>query len=191
MENQSSLAGRSPGGELLALASLQMDCAYNLPNYKPLAHAYWTESVITAHENKLFRTALAILGSKTDAEDIVQDAFIKLFEKKQSFESPEHEAAWLIRVTVNLCKNRLRSHWWKRTVPLLDTYPAQNDSQLEIMQTILALPAKYRGVIHLFYYEGYSTKEIAEITAQSEAAVRQQLTRARRMLKNFLEGELE
>ena len=170
-------------------SSLQMDCVDTLPDYGPLAHAYWTDTVISTHENKLLRTALAILGSKADAEDVVQDAFIKLFEKQQNFESPAHEAAWLIRVTVNLCKNRLRSHWWKRTVPLLDTYPAQNDSQLEIMQSVLALPSKYRGVIHLFYYEGYSTKEIAEITQQSEAAVRQQLTRARRMLKDFLEGE--
>jgi len=147
------------------------------------------EAIIKKHQNKLYRTALAILGSKADAEDVVQDAFIKLFEKQQDFESSEHEAAWLIRVTVNLCKNRLRSHWWRRTVPLLDTYPAKNESQLSLVQAIMALPSKYRGVIHLFYYEGYSTKEIAEITTQNESAVRQQLTRARRKLKDFLETE--
>ena len=166
-----------------------IDYIDNLPNNDLLARAYWTEAIITKHENKLFRTALAIMGSKADAEDVVQDAFIKLFEKQYNFESAEHEAAWLIRVTVNLCKNRLRSHWWKRTVPLLDTYPAQNDDQLEMMQIVLSLPSKYRGVIHLFYYEGYSTKEIAEITEQKESTVRAQLTRARQLLKNILEGE--
>ncbi|MCL2404990.1 MAG: RNA polymerase sigma factor [Defluviitaleaceae bacterium] len=153
---------------------------------EPLAHASWMEAVIKKHQNKLYRTALAIMGTKADAEDIVQDAFIKLFEKQQEFESADHEAAWLIRVTVNLCKNRLRSYWWRRTVPLLDTYPAKTDGQLGIVQAIMALPSKYRGIIHLYYYEGYSTKEIAEITSQKESAVRQQLTRARRKLKDFL-----
>ena len=147
------------------------------------------EEIIKRHENKLFRTAIAIMGGKADAEDIVQDVFIKLFEKNPGFESPEHEAAWLIRVTVNLCKSRLRSSWWKKTVPLLESYPAETGRQQSIMQTVLSLPSKYRIVIHLFYYEGYSTKEIADITTQKESAVRQQLTRARRMLKDFLEGE--
>ena len=170
-------------------SSRPVDCTDFPPNSERLARAYWVEAIIKKHENKLFRTALAIMGNKADAEDIVHDAFIKLFERQQDFASAEHEAAWLIKVTVNLCKNRLRSHWWKRTVPLLDTYPAQNDSQHDIMQSILALPSKYRMAIHLFYYEGYSTKEIAEITTQKESTVRQQLTRARRMLKDLLEGE--
>jgi len=129
------------------------------------------------------------MGGKADAEDIVQDAFVKLFEKQQDFESPEHEVAWLIRVTVNLCKNRLRSSWWQRTVPLLESHPAKDNNQHGIIQAIMALPSKYRVAIHLFYYEGYTTKEIAEITTQSEAAVRQQLTRARRKLKDFLDEE--
>ena len=164
-----------------------VDCADSLN--KTLAHASGMEATIKTHQNKLYRTALAIIGSKAEAEDVVQDAFIKLFEKQPSFQSREHEAAWLIRVTVNLCKNRLRSHWWKRTVPLLDTYPAAGDSQHGLVQAIMRLPSKYRGAIHLFYYEGYSTKEIADITAQKESTVRQQLTRARRMLKDFLKGE--
>lgn len=149
----------------------------------------WMEEIVKRNENKLFRAAIAIMGGKADAEDIVQDVFIKLLEKHPHFESPEHEAAWLIRVTVNLCKSRLRSHWWKKTVPLLDSYPARTDEQQDIMQTVLSLPSKYRTVIHLFYYEGYSTKEIAEITKQKTSTVREQLTRARRMLKAFLEGE--
>jgi RNA polymerase sigma-70 factor (ECF subfamily) len=149
----------------------------------------WMEEIIKQNEDKMFRTALAILGGKADAEDVVQDVFIKLFEKQPHFESPEHETAWLIRATVNLCKNFLRSHWWKKTVPLLDTYPAQTDEQQSIIETVLSLSPKYRIVIHLFYYEGYSTKEIAEITEQKESTVREQLTRARRLLKNYLDGE--
>jgi RNA polymerase sigma-70 factor (ECF subfamily) len=147
------------------------------------------EEIVKRYQDKLFRTAIAIMGCKADAEDIVQDAFIKLFEKNPEFKSAEHETAWLMRVTVNLCKNRLRSHWWKKTVPLLDDYPAETDEQQALMETVLSLPSKYRIVIHLFYYEGFSTKEIAGITELNESAVRQQLTRARRMLKDFLEGE--
>ena len=149
----------------------------------------WVEEIVKRNEDKLFRTALAITGGRTDAEDIVQDVFVKLFEKQPHFESSEHETAWLIRVTVNLCKNTLRSHRWKKTVPLLESYPAQTNEQQEILQTVLSLPSKYRIVIHLFYYEGYSTKEIAEITEQKESTVRERLTRARRILKNYLEGE--
>jgi len=147
------------------------------------------DEVVKMHADRLLRTAVAVTGSKTDAEDIVQDVFVKLFEKQLKFESPVHETAWLIRVTVNLAKNCLRSSWRKKTVPLLDIYPTQNDEQCRIIETVLKLPSKYRTVIHLFYYEGYSTKEIAEITEQNESAVRQHLTRARRKLKDFLEED--
>ena len=149
----------------------------------------WMEETVKRNEDTMFRAAVAIMGNKADAEDIVQDVFLKMFEKQPRLESPEHETAWLIRVTANLCKSRLRSHWRKTTIPLLDAYPAQTGSQHEIMETILSLPPKYRTVIHLFYFEGYTTKEIADITNQKEPAVRKQLARARLMLKNFLEGE--
>lgn len=149
----------------------------------------WMEEIVRRNEDKLLRTAIAILGGRADAEDIVQDAFVKLFEKPPHFESRDHETAWLIRVTVNLCKNFLRSHWWKKTVPLLDTYPAQTNEQHDLMQTILSLPSKYRTVVHLHYYEGYKTREIAEITNQKESTVREQLTRARRMLMNVLKED--
>ena len=151
--------------------------------------ADWIEEITKRNENRMFRAALAITGSRSDAEDIVQDAFLKLFEKQPHFESPEHETAWMIRVTVNLCKNRLRSHWWRKTEPLLEDYPAQTDEQQSIIETVLALPSKYRTVIHLFYYEGYKAREIAEITEQKESTIREQLTRARRMLKRYLEDE--
>jgi len=149
----------------------------------------WIEELVKKHGDRLYRAAIAIMGNKADAEDVVQDAFIKLCEKPPRFESADHELAWLIRVTVNLCKSRLRSSWWKTTMPLLESYPAQNDEEQDLMHLILALPSKYRIVIHLYYYEGYATKEIAEITEQKESTVRQLLTRARRKLKLSLEGE--
>ncbi|MDR0248334.1 MAG: sigma-70 family RNA polymerase sigma factor [Oscillospiraceae bacterium] len=149
----------------------------------------WAQETVLRNENKMFRSALAITGNRADAEDAVQDAFVKLFEKRPSFESSEHETAWLIRVTVNICKNLLRSPWRSKTAPLSDSYPARNEEQSDVLQAVLSLPAKYRAVIHLHYYEGYSTKEVAALTKQKESATREQLTRARRMLKKYLEGE--
>ena len=147
------------------------------------------EEIVKRYEDRLFRIAIAITGSKADAEDIVQDVFMKFFVKKPQFESPEHEAAWLVRVAVNESKSRLRSAWWKKTVPLLDDYTANNVEQNEVMRHVLALSPKYRTVIHLYYYEGYKSREIAELTGQKESTVREQLTRARRLLKGFIEGE--
>lgn len=147
------------------------------------------EEFVRKYESRVYRTAVAIMGNRADAEDIVQDAFIKVLEKRPEFESPEHEIAWLIRVTVNLCRSRLRSKWWKKTEPLLDSYPARSESEQQLMETILSLPAKYRIVLHLFYYEGYSTREIAEITEQKESTVRSLLTRARQKLGALLKEE--
>jgi RNA polymerase sigma-70 factor (ECF subfamily) len=145
------------------------------------------EQTVTQYQRKLFRTAIAILGVKADAEDIVQDVFIKLYEKQPQFASPEHEAAWLIRVTVNLSRNRLRSHWWRKTVPLLESYPAQTDEQQGLIEIISSLPSNQRTSIHLFYFEGYSVKEVAEMTGQKEAAVKKQLYRARQKLRNLID----
>lgn len=147
------------------------------------------EAVVTKHENRLYRTALAITGNMSDAEDLVQEAFLRVYEKAPKFESEEHEKAWLIRVTVNLCNSRLRSPWHKRIVPLLESYPASEPEQQELLEQIMILPPKYRTVIHLFYYEGYSIKGISELTGQKESTVRSHLTRARQKLKCILKED--
>lgn len=147
------------------------------------------EVVVIKHENRLYRTALAITGSISDAEDIVQEAFLRAYEKAPEFESEEHEKAWLIRVTVNLCNSRLRSPWRKRIVPLLESYPASEPEQHELLEQIITLSPKYRTVIHLFYYEGYSIKDISELTGQKESTVRSHLSRARQKLKSILKED--
>lgn len=147
------------------------------------------ERFVTKHENKLYRTALAVMGNVSDAEDVVQDTFLRAYEKAPEFESEEHEKAWLIRVTANLCKSRLRSPWHRRKEPLLDTYPASEPEQHELLEQIMTLPSKYRAVIHLFYYEGYSVHDISELTGQKESTVRSHLTRARQKLKSVLKED--
>jgi RNA polymerase sigma-70 factor (ECF subfamily) len=149
------------------------------------------EAIVTKHENRLYRTALAITGNMSDAEDIVQEAFLRAYERAPDFETEEHEKAWLIRVTVNLCNSRLRSPWRKRIIPFLDSYPTSEPEQHELLEQIMTLPTKYRTVIHLFYYERYSIKDISELTGQKESTVRSHLTRARQKLKSFLKEELK
>ena len=149
------------------------------------------ESLIQIHQNTLYRAALAILGDAHEAEDAVQDAFLRCLEKGPEFESPAHEKAWLLRVTVNGCKSRLRSPWRRRTAPLLDTYPASGPEEQSLMEAIGALPARDRAVLHLYYYEGYQTAEIAEMTSWREGTVRSRLTRARAKLGALLKGEMQ
>ncbi len=100
------------------------------------------EAFVKKHENRLYRTALAVTGNMSDAEDVVQEVFLRTYEKSPEFESEEHEKACLIRVTVNLCRSRLRSPWRKRTEPLLDSYPAAEPEQRELLESILVLPPK-------------------------------------------------
>lgn len=147
------------------------------------------ETLLLQYENTLYRAALAILGDAHEAEDAVQDAFLRCLEKDPDFESSAHEKAWLLRVTVNGCKSRLRSPWRRRTAPLLDTYPTAGPGEHSLMETIGALPPKDRTVLHLYYYEGYQTAEIAELTGWREGTVRSRLTRARAKLGALLKGD--
>ena len=144
------------------------------------------EETVRKYENTLYRSALAILGDAHEAQDAVQDAFVKYLEKTPEFESPEHEKAWLIRVTVNGCKSRLRSPWHRRRTALSEGLPAPAPEERTVLEAVLALPPRDRAAVHLYYYEGYSTPEISAMTGQSEGTVRSRLARARQKLRNLL-----
>lgn len=144
------------------------------------------DELVVKYENTLFRAALAILGDVQEAEDAVQDTFLRYLEKRTAFRDGEHERAWLLKVTANRCKSALRV--WKRrpTVELLDIYPAPDQGSRELVEAILALPANQRWAVHLHYYEGYSTEEIASILGQRPGTVRSHLSRARKALRIYL-----
>ena len=144
------------------------------------------ERLVTENENRLYRAALAILGSPQDAEDAVQDAFVKYLEKAPY--RLENPGAWLMRVLVNGCKSRLRLAW-RRVGPLPETLPAPGPEERQELEEIFALPPADRAVIHLFYYEGYGTVEIAHLTGQTPGAVRTRLSRARGKLRKLLEDQ--
>lgn len=141
------------------------------------------EALVTQNENRLYRAALAILGDPHEAEDAVQDAFVRYLEKAPGdLESPP---AWLMRVLVNGCKSRLRLAW-RRVGPLPETLPAPGPEEREELEELFSLPPEDRAVIHLHYYEGFSTGEIAQMLGQRPGTVRSRLFRARERLRKLL-----
>ena len=143
------------------------------------------EFLVNTYEDALYRAALAILGDRCEAEDAVQDAFLRCWEKAPEFETPEHARAWLLRVLVNGCKSRLRLAW-RRVGPLPETLPAPGPEEREELEELFSLPPEDRAVIHLHYYEGYSTEEIAGLLSCRPGTVRSRLFRARERLKKLL-----
>lgn len=149
------------------------------------------ERLVIENENRLYRAALAILGDASEAEDAVQETFTKYLEKQPRLESPAHERNWLMRVAVNECKTRLRSPWRKKHVPLTESLPAAGPEEQQELEELMALPPEERLAIHLFYYEGYSTAEIARMTGVREGTVRSRMSRARSRLRVLLTDKEE
>ena len=142
------------------------------------------ESLVTENENRLYRAALAILGDPQEAEDAVQDAFVRYLEKAPA--DLESSSAWLMRVLVNGCKSRLRLAW-RRVGPLPEMLPTPGPEERQELEELFALPPEDRVAIHLHYYEGYSTDEIAQILGCRPGTVRSRLSRARDRLRKLLE----
>ena len=154
-----------------------------------MTHSNRLEELVTKHENTLFRAALAILGDVHGAEDAVQDTFLRYLEKRPELRDENHEKAWLLKVTANLCKSALRSRQRHPTVELLDVYPAPDNDSRELVEAVLELPANQRAAVHLFYYEGYTSEEIGAILGQRPGTVRSHLSRAREALRQKLKGD--
>lgn len=161
------------------------------------------EKIVTKYIDTVYRIAISHTKDAQDADDVVQQTFVKLLTKKVNFTDEEHIKHWLIRVCINEC-NSLFSSFWRKNVNLYEyslqeenvttqsyepSFTLQEDS--EVYEAVKILPVKCRIVVYLFYYEGYSTKEIAEIIHVREATVRTRLVRARKMLKEVLKEAWE
>ena len=136
----------------------------------------------------VFRVAFNYLKSKADAEDVTQNVFLKLLREKKPFETEVQVKHWLIRVTVNECKNVTRSKWWR--AESFDDYAATLTfyqlGHSDLFDTVMDLPKKYRLPIYLYHYEGYSTEEVAELLSIPRGTVCIRLKRGRELLKNAL-----
>ena len=147
------------------------------------------EMLVERYHQNLFAVAFNVRKNREDAEEVVQDAFIQYHLKKLDFQSEEHIRAWLIRVTINKAKNAARTFWRRHRTSLEETMAALtfDDQESErLFETVMALPQKYRIVVHLFYYEDYSVHEMAELLSLSESNVKTRLSRARAMLRDTL-----
>ena len=146
------------------------------------------EEAMSRYQTMVFRLAYSYTRSRSDAQDICQEVFLRYFCRRPPFASEEHRRAWLLRVTVNRCKSHLGSWWVRRTVPLDDRIPMPEPELLQLDEALRQLPEKDRLVIHLFYYDECSTREIAKLMHTTEGAVRTRLTRARQHLGEILKG---
>lgn len=132
----------------------------------------------------VFRLAFSYLGNRQDAEDVCQSVFLKLTDGRHRPE-PDREKAWLLTCTANECRSLFRSFWRRNVGELSDALPAPDmgTGEREVLDAVMALGPKYRAVVHLYCFEGYSQGEIADILGISRTAVQTRLSRAREMLK--------
>lgn len=149
------------------------------------------ESIYDKYADLLYRLAYANMQSKVDAEDVVHDVFIKFYEKSPKFHDEEHEKAWLVRVTINMCRDHIRKKKYRSYVPLdeIQEMEIEDDEKLEVMGHLSEIASNYRNVIILHYFEGYTVNEISKMLRISASAVKMRLSRGRELLKNKIEKE--
>ena len=149
-------------------------------------------NIFNRHVNTVYKISLMYLKNSQDAEDAVQNVFLKIVKGDYKFESLEHEKAWLIVTTQNYCKNILKN-WWRKKRSDIESLPEpsyiEDLSSDDTWKQILKLPRKYKMVIYLYYYEGYSTEEISQILEIKSSTIRTQLSTGRKRLKIILEEE--
>lgn len=152
------------------------------------------EQIFRDYYQLIYRVAFSQVKNHADAEDITQEVFLKIIRHDMRYQSMEHERAWIVRVTINVCRDLLKSKWHKTSVSMEEVSEAQRGScenfteiQDDMMWAVLQLPEKYRNCLYLFYYEDYSIKEIAQSLEMPENTVKTNLKRGRQALKEFLE----
>lgn len=144
------------------------------------------------YADRIFAAAFSICRNQADADDVVQDTFLKYYSHQQDYEDEAHIRAWLLRVAINRAKDISSSFWRRNKVAweeYMDDLVFEEPSDNRLFEAVMLLPDKYRIVIHLFYYEDYSVSEIAKLLHCREGTVRSQLSRGRKLLKNMLMEE--
>ena len=148
------------------------------------------EELIDRYSNMAYRLILQHMHNEADAQDVLQDTFVKIMKQRPVFDSCAKEKAWVLKVAMNTCKDRWKYERIRRHEQLLDQYASNTEPNItfELLPYVKRLPQKYRDVIFLYYYESYSVKEIAELMDKKEATVLTWLNRARKKLKEMLKG---
>lgn len=151
----------------------------------------YISSVVDKYSDMVYRTAYHALCDTHYAEDITQEVFLKFCSAHPEFESEEHEKAWILRVTINMCKNYNKRAYSHPNIELTENIPASDEysSDGTVMSAVMALPQKYRTAVYLHYFEGYPIKDIANIMQSNQNTVASLLMRARKKLSEMLEGK--
>lgn len=148
--------------------------------------------IIEKYFDMVYKLAVSQTKDIHHGEDITGEVFLKFLQSKKEFASEEHIKAWLIRVTINSSKSLFSTAWHKKTVPLEDDIVVNMpQEESDVYENVLALPKKYRLVIHLFYYEDMTVAEISDVLNINQATVRSQLHRGRAILREKLKGDYD
>ena len=145
----------------------------------------WFTQVYEKYVEDIYRRCFSFMKSQADTEDAVQETFLKLYHSKTEFETMEHIKAWLIVTASNHCKNILK-HWWRKRKNLQDyTEIVGEEDGLtdEMLELVMKLPDKYKTAVYLYYYEGYDSKQIAQMLHKPDSTIRTYLQNARKILK--------
>lgn len=157
--------------------------------------------LLDAYADMVMRIAYQSVKNRAEAEDICQDVFLKIIERERSFENEEHIKAFIIRITLNRCRDYLKSGWFRKRVHenealilentvrntgISQGVSLENGQEKCLLESVMELPVNYRNVIYLYYYEGYSVKEISTILRRKEGTIKTWMARAREQLKNFI-----
>lgn len=147
------------------------------------------QDLMNMYKNNVYAAAFSICKNTSDAEDVVQDTFLQYYMTHKNFDNEQHIRAWLLRVAINKAKNIQSSFWHRNGMPLddfIETLSFETPETKELFEEVMKLPEKYRVVVHLFYYEDYSIKEIAKILRTTESNIKVRLSRGRVKLKDAL-----
>ena len=150
--------------------------------------------IVEKYFDMIYKLAYAQTKDRIHTDDVVQEVFLRFLKSDKRFESDEHIKAWLIRVTLNCCKDVFLSSWHKKIVPLSERADEPTFDKTEISDVynaVMELPRKYRAVIHLFYYEDMSIEDISKSLNINASTVKSQLSRGRKLLREKLKGEYD
>lgn len=147
------------------------------------------EDVIRNYADMVYKLAYSKTGTRHDADDVFQNVFMRYVRRRPVFQDETHRKAWLLRVTINCCNHFFTTAFRRNTTELKDELVATDREFQDLHQELQKIPKKYREVIHLFYYEEMSLEEISVLLNRKNSTVRTQLTRARNLLKSFMNEE--
>lgn len=175
------------------------DAGLCLKEHFPVNAAEAVEKLMASYGSSVLRTAYFYLADRHLAEDVSQEVFIRVFRAWAKFEGKSSVKTWLTKITVNLCRDKLRQYTrteglndplaWQRQQPIATDQIAERLTKTAILHVVLSLPLPYQEVIYYYYYQDFSTREIGEVTGATEGTVRSRLHRARELLRERLQKE--